>query len=519
MSTIQRHHRRRVRWLHAVSAVLIVLCSAQIAGASDYFVSPGGNDQNDGLSAGRPWRTITRANNNGLLPGDTLSFEGGHTFPGTINLFRCGTDAQLVTVRSYGTGRATIAPSAGNRGIDAYNCQSVTVRDLIVVGASSFASGAAGVSFYVDQINTRYRRVTIDNVDVSGFVTGLLAGGNRGTSGYDGLRVTRVVAHHNQLAGINVWGSEMFAHKDLYIGDSLAYSNLGNPAMAGNSGNGIVVGSVDGGRIERSVAHDNGAQCFARECAAGIWAYDSNRVTIQHSESYNNRTGSGVDGDGFDLDLGVTNSVMQYNYSHGNEGAGYLILQAARGNSGNVVRYNISVNDGAREGYGAIRVFGSVQDLQIYGNTLIVTGGVPGLRMTDGAPAGVRVLNNLIIARNGSPFMTGAAPDVVEGNRFYDGVNGPDPLLNDSNFAGALGDARLLETLVAFRLNVASPIAAAGSDLRAHGIDPGQRDFFGAELIRVAQFSIGAHQAAGPASAPPAPRPPTNVRIKGTGGE
>jgi parallel beta helix pectate lyase-like protein len=491
----------------------MVMCGARLAAAADYFVSPAGNDQNDGLSAAAPWRTIGRANSRGLLPGDTLSFEGGQTFAGTIQLYQCGVDTQLVTVRSYGAGRATIVAAKGSRGIDAYNCEAVTVRDLVVTSAGGPSGGAAGVSFYVDQVNTRYRHITIDNVDVSGFATGLLIGGNRGTSGYDGLRVTRVSAHHNQLAGINVWGAEMFAHKDLYIGDSQAYNNPGDPALGGNSGNGIVIGSVDGGLIERSVAHDNGAQCFAGECAAGIWAYDSNRVTIQHNESYDNRTGGGVDGDGFDLDLGVTNSVMQYNYSHGNEGAGYLILQASRGNSGNTVRYNISVNDGVRAGYGAIRVFGSVQNLQIYGNTLIVANGAPGLRMTDGAPAGVRLLNNLIVARSGSPFMTGAAPDLVEGNRFYNGVSGADPLLNDSAFSGTLGDARLLETLAAFRLNPASPIAAAGVDLRARGIDPGARDFFGSALAAVTQFSIGAHQVSGGGSTVPAPRPPANVKI------
>ena len=52
----------------------------------------------------------------------------------------------------------------------------------------------------------------------------------------------------------------------------------------------------------------------------------------------------------------MTNSVMQYNYSHDNDGAGYGLYQGSTSApwSNNVVRYNISQNDGRKNGYGAI---------------------------------------------------------------------------------------------------------------------------------------------------------------------
>ena len=59
--------------------------------------------------------------------------------------------------------------------------------------------------------------------------------------------------------------------------------------------------------------------------AVGIWTYASNRVTIRSSESYGNRTGGHADGGGFDLDGGVTNSVIEYCYSHDNDGPGFLV--------------------------------------------------------------------------------------------------------------------------------------------------------------------------------------------------
>ena len=61
----------------------------------------------------------------------------------------------------------------------------------------------------------------------------------------------------------------------------------------------------------------------------GIWTYNSNDVLIQYNESYDNKAGH-IDGDGFDLDGGTTNSILQYNYSHDNDGAGILEAQFAK---------------------------------------------------------------------------------------------------------------------------------------------------------------------------------------------
>ena len=49
--------------------------------------------------------------------------------------------------------------------------------------------------------------------------------------------------------------------------------------------------------------------------SGAVWAFDATKITLQYKESYANKSGSGKDGAGFDLDGGVTNSVMQNNYS------------------------------------------------------------------------------------------------------------------------------------------------------------------------------------------------------------
>jgi len=82
-------------------------------------------------------------------------------------------------------------------------------------------------------------------------------------------------------------------------------------------------------------------------------------VVIQFNESYDNRTGGPADGGGFDLDSGTSNSILQYNYSHANDGAGFMLAHGRtdRLHAGNIVRYNVSQNDGRKNKYGGIHLW------------------------------------------------------------------------------------------------------------------------------------------------------------------
>src|SRR5690242_16840816 len=55
--------------------------------STTYYVSPSGNDANDGLSAATPWHSVYKVNQLNLLGGDQVLFQGGSTFTnGNINL-------------------------------------------------------------------------------------------------------------------------------------------------------------------------------------------------------------------------------------------------------------------------------------------------------------------------------------------------------------------------------------------------------------------------------------------------
>jgi hypothetical protein len=107
----------------------------------------------------------------------------------------------------------------------------------------------------------------------------------------------------------------------------------------------------------------------------GIWTWESDHVTIQYCISYKNKTSRNAsDGGGFDLDGGVTNSVIQYCLSYENQGAGYGLFQYAGASdwSNNAVRYCVSIDDAqTTKGSGSIFIWNGSNDIQQLANCMI----------------------------------------------------------------------------------------------------------------------------------------------------
>ena len=350
-----------------------------------------GDDSNTGLSETQPWRSIDRVNAAQLLPGDSVWFRANQTFSGNL----CLTDVRqssrhtpsVVTIGSYGSGRATIDAGSG-AGFIAKNRGGVHLVNLNFVGARVSKNTSAGILF-INTLpgNVKFADIWIHRVDVSGFkhsgISLVAQPADMSWSGFRDVKITNTTSHDNSDAGIScigAWNPEQkgYAHANFYIGNCNAYRNAGIPGKGSHSGNGIVLAQVDGAIIEHCRAYENGSlNDYEDGGPVGIWAWDANRVVIQYNESHHNRTGSSKDGAGFDLDGGVTNSVVQYNYSHDNDGAGYLLAQfeGAPPFYGNILRYNLSVNDGRRNRYGGIHLWstganGGITDTTFYANSV-----------------------------------------------------------------------------------------------------------------------------------------------------
>ncbi|MHC4720042.1 MAG: LamG-like jellyroll fold domain-containing protein, partial [Planctomycetota bacterium] len=523
-----------------------------LATPGKYYVSPSGDDGNSGRAPKQAWKTISKVNSIRFQAGDSILFEGGKTFHGSLRFDTAdsGTRANPVMVGSYGQGHATIS-SGVEHGLFAKNVSAFEVRNLVFVGAGSDVEGNfSGIYFLTDLGgDVKLEHIRLDNVEVSGYrQRGILIDARgSGRSGFKDVRITNADIHGNGDRGITSSGSRPrvgWNHEDIYVGNCKIYDNLGfsDPLHWGHHGNGIVLSSVDGAVIEYCQAYNNGQLSDTKGGGpVGIWAYDSNEVVIQFCEAHHNKT-SGGDGGGFDLDGGCLNSVMQYNYSHDNHGSGYLICQydGARPFKNNVCRYNITENDGIACAYpmGSIHFWsagtsGGIQDTAVYGNTVYASRATRGaaIEIDSGFIYNTSVYNNIFMtapgrlvvdaadtpgtwAFKGNCYWSSGTPlQIVWGDKNYASLaewragtgqemrDGKpvgfeaDPQLVNAGGGGTIGDIHQLASLKAYRLRSSSPLIDAGLDIeKLFRIDIGQHDYYGTKIPSGGKLDIGAHE-------------------------
>ena len=403
--------------LVCVGLLLLGLCTAQ-AGET-YYLSAEGSDTATGRSKNAAWKTLERASQHIFSGGDTLVLRGGDTFSGNLSLNKKGGNGTF-KVTSQGKGRAVILATTGKAAVMLYNIDNVAVSNLEVRQEGDDPQ-LSGVMAYCDDATVkRFPNLLFEDLEISGFgMFGLGIGADqRSLCGFDNVTIRRVRAHHNRAAGIISWGYagtdlDGFSHRNITVQDCVAHDNYGIPDKIDNhSGSGIVIGGVAGALIERCEAYANGKHCNCPKAGpVGIWAWDATKVIIRHCVSHNNRTGAKHDGGGFDLDGGVTDSIMEYNISYDNAGAGYLVCQydgSRRPLSGCIVRNNYSRNDGRVSSFAGIYVTGfdkahAVKDILIENNVIETRTSDPispvgiGVTTYGGQPCGVVIRNNLIL--------------------------------------------------------------------------------------------------------------------------
>jgi len=540
-------------WRVLMFVLLVGSGLPQEARAVDYYVSQAGSDANAGTSPGRAWQTLGHVSSQTFLPGDRILLRGEEKFGGSLAFTSQGGEEngkpRPITLASYGRGRATIQAGNGTA-VLIRNAGGWLVKDLVLVGSGREINQSSGLHFRNEQPNSvRLNYIRIENIDASGFGQhGILiegAAADNSQSGYEDVRITRCAAHDNAHTGMYVTGvydmkTNLYANHNVTVAHCTAYDNPGDPKFTANhSGSGIFLEDVDGGVIERCVARNNGALC---PCPAGgpigIWATSANNITIQFCESHHNHTSAqSLDGGGFDFDGGVTNSVLQYNYSHDNDGAGYLIYNypyAPHTFRGNTVRYNISQDDGRKHHYSGILAGSDVRDCVIHNNTIFVrpaAGATPCALIVAGR--NMRYCNNLLVTTGGVPILEGSGEQdmVLRGNDYwssggafkivwngkaYGSLNAfqiatlreiktpnggaavglqADPLLTRPGDGGTLDNADRLRTLDAYRLRPGSPLINAGVHLPIYlGVRVGQQDFYGTPLPQGRDYDIGVHE-------------------------
>jgi hypothetical protein len=372
-----------------------------------YYVDCAGNDANNGTSTTTPWKTMSRASQQVYGAGDQILFKRGCTFSGTgFKPTGNGSVSSRVTIADYGTGNLPVLDGVGTNeaALMLKNVQNYTVRnlDLTQHGQTPQAIDSEHGKD-MDQNSDEYmraivhilglgpvgvvacgeactvRNITLDSLVVhDGSWNGIYGGGGyyqlkTNTYGYiDNVVVQNTESRNNHKAGIDM--TSTYTQNISYATTNV---KILNDYLHDNGADGVVLGPIDHGLIDGVHCPYNGT---LRNARLGCWSWDSHDVVIQFTESDHNKSplndSHARDAGGFDMDLGTEDGVVQYSWSHDNQGEGFLLMTwpigygYTRGETHNAhMRYNIGERDAKKFGTGVFH-FGFTNPALVYNNTI-----------------------------------------------------------------------------------------------------------------------------------------------------
>jgi len=369
----------------ALMVLALGLLSGCAAMAATYYVdAEKGDDANDGLSTESAWCGLDRVNATQFQPGDRILFKAGCAWTGQLWPKGSGQEGNPIAADSYGEGPKPTINGEGKtfEAVYLYNQHHWELSNLEVTNHSPDGPAPrAGVRILGEDAGT-LSHIHLSNLevhDVNGHLhdgkdsgkcnAGILfdvVGGSVRTNFGDVL-MEGCHIHACDRGGIKTWttwgrfGEAEWAPYTRLVIRGNALDDIG--------GDGIVACMADAPLIEHNVV----SRCNARagDWNVAIWVWECEDAVMQFNEAYLTQTDQ--DGQGFDIDGMCRGTVVQYNYSHDNEGGFILLCESGdpsprRFNDQSVVRYNISQNDGAR----IFQIGGKVTNADIYNNTIYI---------------------------------------------------------------------------------------------------------------------------------------------------
>lgn len=325
--------------------LMLALLLSVTAHAANYYISPSGNDANDGQSPATAWQTLAKVNATTFQPGDSLLFEAGGTWNGQLDPLGSGASGSPVVVSMYGTGNKPVinGPGTDNSAGFALTDQSyweiynLEITNTQTSGGTARLCGILVKSTQAAGINHVYVQNCYIH-DVNALTNESNSSFSKGTGGifFSGY-TNNILIKGNHVANVAVEGIRN-SSDPAQCSDFVIDSNL----IENVYGDGIVLhGVTDNSAITRNICRNT---CYNTSSAnyAGIWTYLSNGTVVAYNEVSGITGGGTNDGEAFDADLYTNGDIFEYNYSHDNANGFMLFMN----NATNItVRYNLSVND------------------------------------------------------------------------------------------------------------------------------------------------------------------------------
>ena len=445
------------------------------AGKTFYVDSENGDDSAEGTSEKAAWKTLDKVKEYGtFVPGDKILLKRGSVFTGQQLAFQgMGAKGNPIEISAYGEGELPRLEGNGQveNIVSLYNQEYVEIRNLEITnldnqyntkfelnGSNNTKKALRAVNVSIRNFGTASGIVIEDCYihDINGNINLKWNGGvffdvkadiqNGQLTGvpskYDNIRISGCTFERVDRSAIKLVSSQWCNQWEKNDpGVPVHWYPSTNVVVEGNymeyiGGDGITVRDTDGALIEHNLAKDCRFQNTGYN--VGIWPFEAANTVLQYNEAY--ETHGTTDGQGLDCDHASSNSVMQYNYSHNNEG-GFMLIMGGYPHTGATVRYNISQND--RD-----KTFEFAQGLpkgtMIYNNTIysdtVLNKGIFFLSNT-GAGQGVNdgfAFNNVFSYPQGQKVYGGDAkglPLVQEHMKFYNNAytGGMDAFEKDEN--------------------------------------------------------------------------------------
>lgn len=363
-----------------------------------YVDASSGDDNNTGTSPKAAWKTLDKVNSISFAPGSQILLKKGETWTGRLAPKGSGTKEEVITLGSYGEGdkRPVINGNGCTDGaVGFYNQEYWEITGLEVTNWQK-GEEFGNQETYDKNKNQSIRHgiyVELENFDTNGdntaehiyvkdcYVHDVI--GNLGNP-HNGVGIFYFVSdskdksrfHDVKIAGNDVRNIDR-------SGIIIRSQDTSNPDVTYNTGiviednyleniagDGIVAKVSKNALIQYNEVNEACTRATGGNVNnAAVWVWQCKDSVIQYNEVYNTGLhGGNKDGQAFDSDFNCEGCVIQYNYSHNNDG-GFVLLIAPSSNDfnrGTVVRYNISENDKKD----VLEISGEVENAQIYNNTI-----------------------------------------------------------------------------------------------------------------------------------------------------
>ncbi len=445
-----------------------------------YIDSQEGNDQQDG-SINAPWKTLGKlAECGSIQPGSKIYLKRGSRFDGQQLSFQgSGTSEAPILIDAYGEGAEL--PQLNGKGVvtnvvSLFNQEYITIQNLEITNESPSyntdytLNGSNNKSLTLRAINVSAKNygtvsgITIKNCYIHNINGNINLKWNGGIffdvqvdvadgqlvgtpTKYDKVLIEGCTFVNVDRSAIKLvssgWCNQWEANDKTKPVNWYPSTNVvvRNNYMEKIGGDGITVRDTDGALVEYNLAKDCRFQNTGYNVA--IWPFEAANTVVQYNECFD--THGTTDGQGLDCDHASSYSVMQYNYSHNNEG-GFMLIMGGYPHTAPTVRYNISQND-----YDKTFEFaqGIPNGTMIYNNTIYSENTTNrGVIMLSNTGAGVGVndmyfFNNIFCYPKGQKFFYGETAKLeskahLYNNAYLGGITAPAQETNAIQPQGAL---------------------------------------------------------------------------------